>query len=101
MTVPIRPPPRVLLIHDGNSVDAYITFLQTAGLQATEAHADGAVTQAVADKPDIIVLDFDCDGAIIAALQGNLRTRGIPVIALADLVSLRGPTNKVPLDPMS
>ena len=89
MTVPSRPPPCVLLIHDGNSVDAYIKFLQTAGLQATEAHAHDAVTQAVAVKPDIIVLDFDCHGAIIAALQGNLRTREIPVIALADLVSLR------------
>ena len=100
MTVPIRPQPRVLLIHDGNPVDTYINFLQTAGLHATEAHADDAVTQAVTEKPDIIVLDFDCDGVIIAALQGNLRTRDIPVIALADLVSLRGPTNKVALDPM-
>ena len=101
MTVPSRPPPCVLLIHDGNSVDTYIKFLQKAGLQATEAHANDALTQAVAVKPDIIVLDFDCDGVIMAALQGNLRTREIPVIALAELASLSGPTNKVPLDPIS
>jgi DNA-binding response OmpR family regulator len=81
----------VLLIHDGNAVDTYINFLQKAGLLASEAHADDAVTQAVAEKPDIIVLDFDCDGETIAALQGDLRTRDIPVIALADLASIGSP----------
>ena len=91
MTVPSGTPPRVLLIHDGNSVDAYIHFLRAAGLLATEAHADDAVAQASKVKPDVIVLDFDCDGEIVAALQNNFRTREIPVIALAELAALRTP----------
>jgi CheY-like chemotaxis protein len=94
MTVPIRPQPRVLIIHDGNPVDAYIDFLRTAGLLATEAHADDSVSQAAAERPDIIVLDFDCDGEIVAALQADVRTREIPVIALAELVSLRKPEDE-------
>jgi CheY-like chemotaxis protein len=85
MNVPIRPPPRVLIIHDGNSVDTYVAFLQAAGLEASEAHADGAVEQAATIQPDIIVLDFACDGETMAALTGDERTRRIPVIALADL----------------
>jgi CheY-like chemotaxis protein len=91
MTVPTRPPPSVLLIHDGNSVDAYLTFLTAAGLQATEAHASLAVVQAVEVRPDIIVLDFDCDGEVMGALQANTRTRDIPVIGLAHLAALRNP----------
>jgi DNA-binding response OmpR family regulator len=85
MNAPTRPPPSVLFIHDGNSVDTYISFLRKAGLHATETHADDAVAQALALKPDIIVLDFDCDGETMAALQKDVSTRGIPVIALADL----------------
>ena len=99
MTVPTRPAPRVLLIHDGNPVDAYVNFLRTAGLLATEAHAGDSVAQAVAVKPDIIVLDFDCDGEIVAGHQGDVRTREIPVIALAELVSLREPEATDSLDP--
>jgi CheY-like chemotaxis protein len=85
MNAPIRPPPLVLLIHDGNIVDEYLVFLRTAGLEAVEAHADSAVSEAVALKRDVIVLDFELDGEIVAALQGDDRTRRIPVIALADL----------------
>ena len=85
MTPPIRPPPKVLVIHDGNSVDAHISYLKEAGLDASETHADQAVAQALVLNPDIIVLDFDCDGETVAALQADIRTRDIPVIALADL----------------
>lgn len=89
MTIPTRPPASVLLIHDGNSVDEYLTYLKASGLQATEAHASRAVEQAVEVRPDIIVLDFDCDGEVTGALQGDTRTRDIPVIALADLSGLK------------
>lgn len=85
MSTPIRPPPKVLFLHDGDSVATYITNLENAGLQASEAHVDDAVAEALASSPDIIVLDFDCDGETVAALQADIRTRDIPVIALADL----------------
>jgi CheY-like chemotaxis protein len=94
MIAPIRPPPIVLIIHDGNAVDRYISFLRTAGLHAAESHADEAVSQALALAPDIIVLDFDCDGATISALQANVRTRLIPVIALADMASYFSPNQQ-------
>ena len=77
--------PRVLIIHDGSSVAAYLAFLRAAGLEASETAADHALAQALVMEPDIIVLDFDCDGEIMAALHGDARTSTIPVIALADL----------------
>ena len=91
MPVPTRPPPSVLLIHDRNSVEPYLAYLGTAGLLATKAHASLAVAQAVEVRPDIIVLDFDCDGVVMRALQEDKRTRDIPVIGLADLDALRNP----------
>ena len=33
----------------------------------------------------MIVLDHDCDGAVIERLKGDPRTAAIPIIALADL----------------
>jgi DNA-binding response OmpR family regulator len=80
-----RPPTRVLFLHDGESVEVYISYLQRAGLDANEARADNAVAEAVAFKPDVIVLDFDCDGETMTELRNDGRTRAIPVIALADV----------------
>ena len=88
MNVPTRPPPKVLFLHDGHPVEAYISYLTRAGLQASDAHVDDALEQALAVSPDIIVLDFDCDGETMAALQADARTRSIPVIALTELASL-------------
>lgn len=88
MDVPTRPPPKVLFLHDGNPVEAYISYLTKAGLQASEAHVNDALAQALAMSPDIIVLDFDCNGKTMAVLRANARTRSIPVIALTELASL-------------
>ena len=89
MNAPIRRVPRVLIIHDGNPVDSYLDYLRSSGLEAAETHADTAVAETLSIEPDIIVLDFDCDGEIVAALQEDARTRTIPVIALADLPERR------------
>ena len=62
MNVPIRPPPKVLILHDGTPVDTYLSFLRAAGFEADKANATDAVAQAAAIQPDIIVLDFACDG---------------------------------------
>ena len=88
MNVLIRPPPKVLFLHDGHSVEAYVSYLINAGLQASEAHVEDALVQALAVSPDIIVLDFDCNGETMAALQADARTRSIPVIAMTQLASL-------------
>ena len=97
MNAPTRRIPRVLIIHDGNPVDAYLDYLRSSGLEASETHADTAVAETLSIEPDIIVLDFDCDGEIVAALQEEVRTRTIPVIALADMPQTRSEKGK--LDP--
>ena len=80
-----RPPPRVLLIHNGVPYAAHVAHLRNGGLNVTEAHADQALLDATTQQPDIIVLDFGCDGELTAALKGKAATAHIPVIALADL----------------
>ena len=85
MPTPIRPPPKVLLIHDGTDVEAHFRHLTDAGLTVAKAHGDDAVAAAIRLQPDIIVLDFQCDGEIMARLKGDPATCQIPVIALADL----------------
>ena len=85
MNTPIRPPPKVLLIHDGADVEPHFTHLIGAGLDVSKAHGDDAVAAAISFQPDIIILDFRCDGEIMARLKGDETTRGIPVIALAEL----------------
>ena len=85
MDAPIRPPPNVLLIHDGAEVEAHVEHLSGAGLAVSKARAEDALAAAVRLQPDIIVLDFGCDGAVMARLKADPATRQIPVIALAKL----------------
>jgi len=80
-----RPPPSVLLIHNGDSYHAHIEHLTEAGLSVSETHADEALRKATVLQPQIIILDFGCDGETTAALKAHPETAHIPVIALADL----------------
>jgi CheY-like chemotaxis protein len=59
--------------------------LSGAGLVVSKDHAEDAVAAAIRLQPDIIILDFRCDGEIMARLKAELATRQIPVIALAEL----------------
>ena len=85
MSTPIRPPPSVLLIHDGADVEPHFQHLMGAGLKVSRAHGDEAVSAAIRLQPDIIILDFRCDSEIMARLKGEAATCTIPVIALAEL----------------
>ena len=85
MTSSSRPPPSVLFIHNGTPVDAHVRHLGEAGLRVSNAHAEGALSVAKDTQPDIIVLDFDCNGEMIEALKGDPLTHHIPIIALAEL----------------
>jgi DNA-binding response OmpR family regulator len=80
-----RPPPTVLFIHNGMPYEKHIQHLLNAGLRVSEAHADAAVAEAVRLQPDMIVLDFDCDGDVTAQLKAHTTTKDIPVIALVEL----------------
>jgi DNA-binding response OmpR family regulator len=80
-----RPPPKVLLIHDGAGDDAHFRHLTDAGLEVSHASGGVAVDAAIRFQPDIIILDFRCNGGIMARLKGDAATSRIPVIALAEL----------------
>ena len=88
----MRPPPKVLLIYDGADgmeAERHFQHMTRAGLDVSKARPDEAVGAAITFQPDIIILDFGCDGEIMAGLKSEPATARIPVIALADL----GPAN--------
>jgi CheY-like chemotaxis protein len=80
-----RPPPKVLLVHNGVAVDGYVKHLTDAGLRVADARVETAVADALHFQPDIIVLDFSANGEITAQLKQHDTTKHIPIIALADL----------------
>jgi DNA-binding response OmpR family regulator len=86
MTIPIRPAPTILLIHNGSGdVDVHVRHLTAAGLDVSKAECSDAIAVAISVRPDIIILDFGCDGETMALLKREPTTAGIPVIALAAL----------------
>jgi PleD family two-component response regulator len=89
MTEAIRPPAKVLLIHNGFPYKDHVKHLTDAGLRVTDASAETALTQVLRVQPDIVVLDFGCDGEVTAQLKGDSRTSHIPVIALVELTAQR------------
>ena len=85
MTATLRQPPTVLLIHDGADVQGHFDYLAGAGLVVSRAHGEDAVATAINLQPDIIILDYRCNGEVMARLKGEISTCRIPVIALAEL----------------
>ena len=81
-----RPPPSILFVHDGQPYELHMQHLKDAGLRVSETHATSAVATATQLQPDIIVLDFGCDGEITQQLKADAGTRHIPVIALVDML---------------
>ena len=80
-----RPPPKVLFVHNGIPYEAHMKHLVDAGLSVTETHADSALAKAATLQPDIIVIDFGCNGETTAQFKRDATTRHIPVIALVEL----------------
>jgi len=80
----------VLLVHDGAEFEAHVRHLSSAGLEVCIARGDDAVAVAIEVRPDIVILDFRCDGEIMARLKAEAATRHIPVIALAELAGNSG-----------
>lgn len=85
MTHTTRPPPHVLFIHDGLPYEAHLQHLSDAGLRVSTANKHSAASNAATLQPDLIVLDFGCDGETTAAIKADPTTEHIPVIALLDL----------------
>jgi len=83
---PPRPPPRVLFVHNGVPYQRHVDHLKQAGLQVSEVHVDEALQTATSQQPDIVVLDFGCDGDTIRAFKQNAQTQHLPVIALVEML---------------
>ena len=85
-----RPPPTtILLVHNGSGYEAHVKHFTDAGLRVSETHAESALSDATSIQPDIIVLDFGCDGDVTRELKSHAATQDIPVIALVDLMPTR------------
>ena len=82
-----RPPPKVLFVHNGQPFEAHMKHLIDAGFKVSDAHGERAVREAIARQPDLIVLDFECDGEITTQLKAEPDTKDIPIIALVELLS--------------
>jgi DNA-binding response OmpR family regulator len=83
-----RPPPMILVIYADGDGEAYVRYLTTAGFRAASVSripTGEIVDRTLAAMPDIIVLDYDCDGETVERLKADWRTAPIPVIALAEL----------------
>jgi len=89
MNPPTPRPPSVLFIHARASYAGHIDHLAESGLRVSDIQADAAIDEAVARQPDIIVLDFACDGDLTERLKAHKATRHIPLIALVDLIRLQ------------
>jgi CheY-like chemotaxis protein len=84
-------PPRVLLVDDETDfLELTRAILEDSGFVVECAHAAGeAVVRAVANPPDVILLDIllpGCDGLeILETLRGEPETSDVPVLACTAL----------------
>ena len=88
MIVPSRLPPMVLIIYAEGEGEPYVRFLTAAGFRVTAvSHVPTAqiVNRTLAAMPDMIVLDYACNGDTVERLKADTRTAEIPVIALAEV----------------
>lgn len=80
--------PLVLLVEDdAQARDGYAEFLERGGFRVAQAgSAEDALAQSSAAIPDVVVTDIALPGrdgfALAAELQGEARTRGVPVVAM-------------------
>ena len=94
-----RPPPTILLIYADGDGDAYVRYLTSAGFRAASMSTNSAVSVVdgtLATMPDMIVLDYDCDGETVDQLKSDKRTAAIPIIVLAEFPGPPGRTGFLP-----
>lgn len=84
-----RPPPFILLIHDGRVGLDYVPYLTAAGFRVAELPVQvpdrDLVARTITIGPDLIVLDYTCDGETVMRLKADPRTADVPILALAEL----------------
>ena len=82
----------ILVIYADGDGDAYVRYLTTAGFSAVAVSTNAAVDivdRTLATRPDMIVLDYDCDGDTVDQLKSDKRTAPIPIIVLAEFPGLQ------------
>ena len=85
----------ILVIYADGDGDAYVRYLTTAGFSAVSVSTNSAVDiveRTLATMPDMIVLDYDCDGETVDRLKSDKRTAPIPIIVLAEFPGPPGRT---------
>jgi CheY-like chemotaxis protein len=71
------------------TADGYGEYLRECGFRVIEAHtAPDALARALEMMPDLIILDYELDGDVVAYLRANALTEPIPVIALTVISQL-------------
>lgn len=79
--------PVVLLAADSVVTAEARAQLQGRGYRVTEASADNLVPTCLATRPDVVLLDVDAPSVdlarVLAAVHGDERLAGIPVVAIA------------------
>ena len=84
-----RPPPLVLFLQNHASVEHLFGCLTRAGLHVARAPNDRDMLATVLRLlPDLIVLDFNGNGDTAERLKADNRTKGIPLIALAEIAAM-------------
>lgn len=85
--MPSPEPPRVLVVDDyANATEVWALYLRSLGFAVdTATDGPGAIAQALAGRPDVIVMDLQlpgCSGVDVAkALRADPAARDIPLIA--------------------
>ena len=73
----------------GDAAGGYGDYLRECGFRVVEAHtASDALSRALEIMPDLIVLDYELDGDVVAHLRSNTRLEAVPIIALTVLAKL-------------
>lgn len=74
---------KVMLV-DSQNFDLVQTTCSLEGYEVCTTSEDGALTEAISEHPDLILLDYNQGGlATCQALQDNTKTRDIPVVLLS------------------
>lgn len=67
----------------------YGDYLRECGFRVVEAHTvSDALSCALEMMPDLIVLDYELDGEVVAVLRSNILTNAVPIIALTVIAKL-------------
>ena len=93
MTSWSRRSPLILMIYAAGGGEAYVRYLTGAGFRVESAScAQGAeiVSRTLAIRPDMIVLDYDCNGDVVEVMILGVNAAELVLHLVAELEIERG-----------